>query len=228
MFILNSVLRMLGHPWCHLALGGGEGENSQVLEQQCSRVVGVTVKLCCALWHHVILFMISFFLVEEMQESRKTALSAVWNSCLAVSTAVRVTHDSAASLAVYRWMIHRMFCVVGYQSCPSQEDLLPSVSSFFSQLNRKLFFFLFFFFNESEQSLFLSVVKSLLPDWQKIDSSSICVGKILRDSICSLPSVFSFAYDIGSLDIAVHSASALLKRSHEVSYIAHVDQDRAE
>lgn len=127
MFILNSVLRMLGHPWCHLALGGGE------------------VKLCCALWHHVILFMISFFLVEEMQESRKTALSAVWNSCLAVSTAVRVTHDSAASLAVYRWMIHRMFCVVGYQSCPSQEDLLPSVSSFFSQLNRKLFFFSFFF-----------------------------------------------------------------------------------
>lgn len=92
----------------------------------------------------------------------------------------------------------------------------------------KTFFSFFFFFNESEQSLFLSVVKSLLPDWQKIDSSSICVGKILRDSICSLPSVFSFAYDIGSLDIAVHSASALLKRSHEVSYIAHVDQDRAE
>lgn len=146
-------------------------------------------------WHHSKIMFCSlvpcyslrdFFLSStRKKESRKAALSAVWNTSLAVSC----RGDSRMLLSCcVQLMIHRIFCVVGHQSCPSQEHILPSVSSFSCQLmemlrlkNRKLFFF---FFNESEQSLFLSVVKSLLPDWQKIDSSSICVGRIPPDSIC--------------------------------------------
>lgn len=132
--LLYSVLEKLGHP-----LLWDMGMREKFPENWSSngqRVVGTTVKLHHALQLPVLLFMDSFFLIEERQKSRKTTLSSVWNRCLAVSTAVRIL---LLTLLLSRCVLLNgpsCFLPAGTSEPSLPRASLPPVSSFFSHLKK--------------------------------------------------------------------------------------------